>query len=238
MAPTIAMLNDLAAAWGSSIARASWQGSLAIAAAWALVRCRPHLSPRVACWVWRPVDLKLVVALLWFAPVLLALLPAQREVEPPPETSIAPRWAPGHSTEQARSPTSPHKALVARCFLRPTRAVVLLLLWVCGIAAAAMFLIRDALGVARLRRAVPLIDSPELRTAAASLAGALGLRSVPEVRAGPVILRPMVVGVLRPTIMLPLVHARMFPSKCETAPASCSSSATLAAIRSRATSST
>ena len=98
MAPTIAMLNDLAAAWGSSIARASWQGSLAIAAAWALVRCRPHLSPRVACWVWRPVDLKLVVALLWFAPVLLALLPAQREVEPPPETSIAPRWAPGHSS--------------------------------------------------------------------------------------------------------------------------------------------
>ena len=45
MGPTIEMLNDLAASWSGSLVRATWQGGLAIAAAWALVRCRPALPP-------------------------------------------------------------------------------------------------------------------------------------------------------------------------------------------------
>ena len=75
MGPTIETLNELAAAWSGSMLRATWQGGLAIAAAWVLVRCRPGLPPRVACWVWRLADLKLIVALLWATPLLLPLLP-------------------------------------------------------------------------------------------------------------------------------------------------------------------
>ena len=41
MGPTIEMLNDLAACWSGSMLRATWQGGLAIAAAWVLVRCWP-----------------------------------------------------------------------------------------------------------------------------------------------------------------------------------------------------
>jgi hypothetical protein len=84
MTPTIVMFNDLAASWSGSLLRATWQGGPAIAAAWVLVRCRPGLPPRVVCWVWRLVDLKLIVALLWAAPLLLPLLHPFTQQEPLP----------------------------------------------------------------------------------------------------------------------------------------------------------
>jgi hypothetical protein len=47
----IERLDDLAVVWSGSLLRATWQGGLLIAVAWLLVRCRPGLPPRVACWI-------------------------------------------------------------------------------------------------------------------------------------------------------------------------------------------
>ena len=74
MGPMIERLDDLAAGWSESLLRASWQGCLAIAAVWVLVRCHRKLPPRVACWAWRLADLKLIVALIWATPLLLPML--------------------------------------------------------------------------------------------------------------------------------------------------------------------
>jgi BlaR1 peptidase M56 len=49
---------------------------------------------------------------------------------------------------------------------------------------------------------------PALRDAATELTGVLGLRSAPELRAGPLVARPMLVGAFRPAILLPVALLR------------------------------
>src|SRR5262249_669017 len=87
MSSTIADLNLVAWEWAGAVGRACWQGGLAIALVWALCRFLPRLPGRVQCWLWRLAYLKLLVALLWGAPLCLPLLPS------PP--SLAPLAAPG-----------------------------------------------------------------------------------------------------------------------------------------------
>ena len=209
MGPTIETLNDLAATWSGSLVRATWQGGLAIAAAWVLVRCRPGFPPRVACWAWRLADLKLIVALVWFAPLLLPLLPPSTEMGPVPEP-IAPAAVPSpgsaHGPEPTGSPAGPPAASPASPLLSP--ACVVPMLWLSGVVIAAMLAGREWFAIARLRRSCLPVESPDLRDAATDLARALGLRNVPELRSGPAVARPMLVGAFRPAILLPAVMLR------------------------------
>ncbi len=205
MGPTIATLNELAASWSASILRATWQGTLAIMAAGILIRWGPGLPPRVACWVWRMADLKLVVALLWATPVLLPLLRATAPLGPRPHVNArAPDFPRGRlvgsepSTFLARGPTA------TTPLHRPSPTAVLLLLWLSGVVGAAIMAGREGFAVIRLRRSCGPIDRRELRVAITELARAFGLRSVPELRAGPTVTRPMLVGAVRPTILLPV----------------------------------
>ena len=46
------------------MARACWQGGLAILVAWALTRAFPRLSTTLRCWLWRLAYLKLLLALV------------------------------------------------------------------------------------------------------------------------------------------------------------------------------
>jgi beta-lactamase regulating signal transducer with metallopeptidase domain len=203
MGPTIQTLNELAATWSASILRATWQGGLAIAAAWALVRCRPGLSPRVACWVWRLADLKLIVALLWATPLLFPLLPPPQGPQrtqamiAASELSSSPAGEAQRITDlgRMRAPTLAYKRL--------SPASVVLLLWLSGVVGAATLAGREAISVAYLRRSCLPVNCPDLRDAATGLARILGLRSVPEVRTGPGVSRPMLVGAFRPAILLP-----------------------------------
>ena len=56
-------------AWADTMWRASWQGGIALAVAWALTRALPKLPAAAKCWVWRVAYLKLLVCLAWAAPV-------------------------------------------------------------------------------------------------------------------------------------------------------------------------
>ena len=203
MGPMIETLDELAAAWSGPLFRAAWQGGLAVAAAWALVRCHRGLTPRVACWAWRLVDLKLLVALLWVAPLLLPLLPAAPPLAPIAE---APVPAPDLSLVPAPDPLAERveRHDGATAFRRPAPATVAILIWLAGIVSAAGLAGKGWLAAARLRRDCPPVDRLDLREIAAELAGILGLRDVPELRAGPGVARPMLVGAVRPAILLPV----------------------------------
>jgi hypothetical protein len=110
-----ASLNHGAALWASAMARACWQGGIALALAWAVCRAWPVLPPRARCWLWRLAYLKLLVALLWATPVDLPLLPA-----PPAPPAAAPmaRLATeaGAAKQRGRSP----RAMEARTQLSRT----------------------------------------------------------------------------------------------------------------------
>jgi beta-lactamase regulating signal transducer with metallopeptidase domain len=260
----IETLNDVAAAWSAAVLRASVQGGLAIAAAWLLVRCRPGLPARVACWVWRLADLKLIVALVWTAPLLLPLLPPARLAKPiagpataerpakqvdivsrhmamgstphpsPPPQRGRESWNPFRQGDPGflcppslrgrvrvggaapakdvkencvqvlgdPAPQAPRAGQLARAS-HVSVTVALLLGWLGGVVAILVIIGRDALAVRRLRCSCRPIDSPALRAAAAELARVLGLRTVPELRCGAGVARPMLVGAFRPAILLP-----------------------------------
>ena len=63
---------------------------------------------------------------------------------------------------------------------------------------------RGWLVVNRLRQSCIPVESPDLRDATVELASGLGLRNVPELISGPIVSRPMLVGALRPAILLPI----------------------------------
>jgi multidrug resistance efflux pump len=85
---------------------------------------------------------------------------------------------------------------------------VALLFWLSGVVGAAILARREWLVITRLRRSCLPIDRRDLRDATNDLACVLGLRSVPELRAGSVVARPMLVGVFRPAILLPVAMLR------------------------------
>jgi beta-lactamase regulating signal transducer with metallopeptidase domain len=203
MGATIETLNELAAFWSIAMQRATWQGGLAIAAAWALIRCWPGLPARVACCVWRLADLKLIVALLWAAPLLLPLLPPSGEGKLLQAQVAAPELLPSVARGPARSTSLVGKPAPNLVDQRLSPVSVVLVLWLTGVIGAVALAGRDAITVTRLRRSCPVVGCPDSRDAAADLARILGLRSVPEVRAGPGVDRPMLVGAFRPAILLP-----------------------------------
>ena len=152
MGPAIEIVNDLAATWSGSIVRATWQGSLAIAAAWVLVRCRPRLPSRVACWAWRLADLKLIVTLIWATPLLLPLLPPSIPPGSFPVTIAAPDRLPSPADGSAPI-VSPGGELAATPEMhRPSPASVLLLLWLSGVMGAAILAGRGWHMAVRVRR--------------------------------------------------------------------------------------
>ncbi len=204
MGPTIEMLNDLADAWFGSILRATWQGGLAIAVAWVLVRCWPRLPHRVGCWIWRLADLKLIVALLWATPLLLPVLPPPTHPEPLASRIAAPNLSPSPAGGSEPSTFRAGEPAVTPVSHRSIPACVMFIFWLSGVVGAAILAGRARRVASRLRQSCRLIDRPDLRDATSELACVLGLRSVPELRAGTAVARPMLVGAFRPAILLPV----------------------------------
>src|ERR1700722_622809 len=53
MSDFLGQLDQWSALWCECLWRATLQGGIAIAAAWAITHCCHFLSARVRCWIWR-----------------------------------------------------------------------------------------------------------------------------------------------------------------------------------------
>lgn len=198
--PTV---NGFAAAWLEALARACWQGGLAIGLVWVVCRALPQASPRAKSWLWRLAMLKLVAAFLWPVSIDVPLLPAR--VALPAQrlqvVSDTPQLVPG--TELALpAATSP---LVSREAPPPrlTLAGWLLLAWCAGVAAS---LIRVGWGwgqTNRLRRACRRVDDEDLCRWCAEVARRIRLRRVPAVYVTDIDSQPLLLGPWRPIVVLP-----------------------------------
>jgi hypothetical protein len=195
----LAAAEAAAEAWAGAMTRACWQGGLAVAGAWLLARLAPRIPPRIRCWLWRLAYLKFLIALLWATPVEVPLLPL--------ETAPAPRWGgplaatvavgaglpadvPGTSGE----PVPRH----------PSWTLGLFGVWLAGVGWSWLRVARGWRAAQRCRRAGAGPDSgagvePILR----DLAGRLGLRRLPRVLVSARPGTPMLIGVIRPAVVLP-----------------------------------
>ncbi|MFN3649152.1 MAG: M56 family metallopeptidase [Armatimonadota bacterium] len=185
--------DEIAAAGAGHLFRASWQGGIALTAAWGICRLFPRIGTRTRCWLWRLAYLKLLLALFWATPVALPVLPAPREPAPTPARVAAPSTTSVVPPAPARPAPSP----------RPSGVTVLLAVWAAG---TLWLLARIAgeYGTAHwLLRVCPAVQDERLLTACAELCQRLGIRRGAGLLTAAEIASPLIVGLRRPAILLP-----------------------------------
>jgi beta-lactamase regulating signal transducer with metallopeptidase domain len=178
------------------LGRASLQGALVIAAVWVAGKLFPRLPASLRCGLWWLACAKLVIALVWTAPVRLALLPASA----PAAVAGAPRVldpgaSPGSSSTAARETGGSPRA-------RPWESAALAI-WVSGV----LFLLgrtvqelRQAQGM--VRRARP-VEEPWLADLFSDLRARTGAPLRTGIRLSSEARTPQVSGLLRPVVLLP-----------------------------------
>jgi beta-lactamase regulating signal transducer with metallopeptidase domain len=195
------------------LAWASAGGSLFAIAAWLVGRHLRRLPPAWIVGLWWLVCLKLLVGLVWVAPVELALLPAPAHPAP---AGVFASPDPGPVPVEATAPGAAAPA-PARVPTRLTRSAAplpwrqaLAGLWLAGLAAG---LARSGLEIRSLRR---------LRREAEPAAGGLvrlfdhlrhrlGIRGGVELRLSDAVEAPCTIGLLRPAVLLPRREAQEAP---------------------------
>jgi beta-lactamase regulating signal transducer with metallopeptidase domain len=202
--------------WDASLWRASWQGGLAIVAAWAIARWCTLLSPRIVCWIWRLACVKLLVALLWVQPVAIPVLRAGSM-----PTAIAERAVPAPAT--TRTETAPPRAIAE---LRPAPANErsptdhatiwswLLTLWVIGVIFRVALTARQWNAVRRLCGSSIASQSSDLQQTCRREADRLGIRRLPRIWFSSHTDVPLLAGIWRPVILLPTGALELF-DHCE-----------------------
>ena len=229
MSTWIAGLDALAAGWAPAVWRASWQGAIAVALVWVVCRVVPRMSAPVRCWLWRLVCLKLLISLLWANPVAeLPVLPAlPRE---PVETEMNGPLAAQAEEEVNETPPAPAEAEVNAMhavpvavslpasvssvsslpapaspapLALPSAPSLLLLAWVLGVAWCVLRTGREWALVRCLCRASRAVDAPLILNISRELCDRLRVRRPPDLIRSEAIESPILIGTLRPMILLP-----------------------------------
>jgi beta-lactamase regulating signal transducer with metallopeptidase domain len=71
----VSFLDDMLDLWGAAIWRASWQSGLAALVVACLCRLIPSIPARFQCWMWRLVMLKFAISFIWSVPIEIPVLP-------------------------------------------------------------------------------------------------------------------------------------------------------------------
>jgi beta-lactamase regulating signal transducer with metallopeptidase domain len=182
---------------GARLLEGSAYGAVIVAVVWVVCRRIRAIPPSARALLWWLASLRLVVALLPLPSLGIAVLPPPTAVQPRielPDTS-------GRVVDDPRlvttgvPETTPDPAL-------PLVVTGLVALWFGGVTLQAFQL---CVVYIRLRRMVgrsrPI--TPDEAEIVERLAGLLALRRVPAVRVSPEIQTPLVVGIVRPTVLLP-----------------------------------
>jgi beta-lactamase regulating signal transducer with metallopeptidase domain len=183
--------------WLEAMTRALWQGAIALAIVWIICRCMASVPPRVKCWLWRLAYLKLLLALIWIAPLQLRLL----------KPAVIPQRAmmshPIHLTQHsAFFEPSPAIQPVIPPAIHLSLPAFLLILWAVGVGVMLGRILWHWRAARRLRRRSRAFPDEKPARAAGQLARALGLAKAPPIlisdTAG-----PMLAGIMHPAIILP-----------------------------------
>jgi beta-lactamase regulating signal transducer with metallopeptidase domain len=184
------------------LARLSIDGALLVALVWTLNRVIPALSPRARAAVWWCAAAKFAIGLVWTTPVLLPVLPpsaasmTERALVSTPADPIAPR--------EAQAPTAPRPSATPSDSEQPNLSWTFLLgtAWLCGLVLSTALGAREWLKIrAAIGGSIP--PPASVLQAADEIAAVLGLRVVPLVRMSEDVASPVVVGLLRPVVLLP-----------------------------------
>ena len=196
--------------WCENCWRACWQGGLFILLAFVLCRLLPALSPRVRHGLWLLACVKLALGMFWAAPLPLPVpvnsLPAALVTPAPASSSPVPLLrgtGANVSSATAILPPAPAGTLISG-------RALLFLAWLCGLLFCGALAVREALALSRLCRRARCLEDTLLGAQARELGARMGLARVPHLREAETLSTPLVVGLLRPLILLPPHFAERF----------------------------
>jgi beta-lactamase regulating signal transducer with metallopeptidase domain len=198
MNTSLAWFEAVADMWTGALARASWQGGLAVIGVWAFLRMAPRIPARIQCWLWRLVFLKLLMSLLWATPIDIPILTAARATS----ALNAEGASPGNALRPVFASIAARGHVDEPAGWRPSAAFFAG--WLLGLGASAVAVARgwqSARGFERLHRRQ---DEDAWRSVCCQdLCRRLGLRRVPQLVVGGDGAGPMVIGAIRPAVFIP-----------------------------------
>jgi bla regulator protein blaR1 len=190
-----------------SLVRASLQGAVFVGLVWLVCRLAPRLPASVRCGLWWAACLKLLLGLVWVAPVRLPLLPAAAPAATSPMTI---------NVQNAQNAQSPQLAVQIRSDsgtvepdapeprgLAERAAPWLLGLWLAGLTLISVKAYRQLRHTRWVIRRSEPVGEGWIRGAFAELCLRLGLRRSPDLRGSADVRTPQAIGLLRPRVVLP-----------------------------------
>jgi beta-lactamase regulating signal transducer with metallopeptidase domain/peroxiredoxin len=213
-------LSAIVHLWAGGMLRALGHGTLFVLGAWLLCRLFRRIPAAARAGLWWLACVKLLIALTWAAPLSLPILsPPPQAAVPPPQLRtgaatalVSPvpdgSRAPGVILESAAPPPAGRSG-------RFFPAVGLLMaLWAGGLLWRLIGMTREWHVVRQLLRRAREVTDAGIRADAARLHAALGLRRLPRLLEAPGAPGPLVIGLLRPVVLLPEgVASRLSPEE-------------------------
>ncbi|MFK2905938.1 peptidase M56 [Dyella ginsengisoli] len=205
-------LDNFAALLLERLLWTSLQATVLIGAVTATIHWLPRLSAATRCLLWWLVGLQLLLGLAWPAPIALPLAPpvpatASMVVNAPmPTRDDAQTFARPVASTPTAAATSSLATQIAQTAARHARSG-LLAAWLAGLVLALVPLIAPwRRAHAQRRHSTPASD-PALLALCARRTRELGLTRAPALRVCAAIDSPQVIGLWRPTVLLPAEHA-------------------------------
>lgn len=186
--------------WATAMWRACWQGSIVLLVVWIICRLLPSMPARYQCWCWRLAILKFGIVLLLPTLVNLPLLPApaiaghanQQPVVGMPVATDLPSRSMDHVA------VVPHQAVQL-----PSMRAILGFGWIVGVCWCLTRLSAAWYRARRLRRQSQVIKCSSLLDQLAIQGRLFRLRCLPKLVEVGGSGSPMLIGVFRPTIVIP-----------------------------------
>jgi beta-lactamase regulating signal transducer with metallopeptidase domain len=191
-------LNAISASWLDLLLRASWQGGIALAVVWLIARFVSRLPAAHKVWLWRLAFLKLLAGLIWLSPVALPILPQKTPAAPVAETVPIPV---AHVEATAGLP-------LPAVAIEPSSSSLqlsgwLFLAWCGALLACALRVLRHGCATRRLLNGSQPLRNAAVEESLRALCERLHRRRLPSVTESPALSSPVLVGVVRPRIILP-----------------------------------
>ena len=204
-------LPHFADRWATAMLRALWQGGVAILIVWAICLIIPSLPARMKCWLWRLAAVKLIVSLLWLSPLQILLLPSRPATSN--DTSSRAHVSEYRATPQATAPLKSFDSQISSAETTPradrfSPLITLLTLWVVGVIAGFIRILMGLRHVRRLRGGGESVGDSVLNGQLNRLCQAMKISAAPKLAESTAVSAPVLIGVLRPSILLP---KGMFP---------------------------
>jgi beta-lactamase regulating signal transducer with metallopeptidase domain len=202
----------------ATLARASVEGALFVAAVWLVCRLVPRLPAAVRCGLWWAACLKMLLGLAALPAVRLPLLPAP-DPAPAARVVLTPRVAQPLQIKDPGSfpPAVPISAAIAEAKPVSPRAIgawTLAVLWIAGLLILAVKALGQFRRTRRIVRSAEPVEEGGVRAAFAEICARLGLRRAPGLRGSSEVRTPQITGLAAPVVLIPRAGlARLTPAE-------------------------